>query len=202
MLVALTGGIASGKSAVAGCFKRQAVPVFDADMIARELVQPGMPAFSEIAAVFGAKMLTASGELDRQRMRDLIFSVPDQRRKLEAIVHPRVRAALREEIEHCAAEYCVLAIPLLVEVRNDYDFVDRVLVIDASPAIQQQRLILRDGCSPETAAAMIAVQASREERLAIADDVIDNDGSIRGARSMIERLHALYRGSPAFTKRV
>ena len=191
-VLALTGGIASGKGAVADCFSRKGVPVFDADVIARELVRPGAPALAEIAATFGAAMLTASGELDRQRMRELAFSNPAERRKLEAILHPRVRDALREAVAHCAAAYCVLAIPLLAEVRKDYGFVDRVLVVDASPSVQRLRLIQRDRRTPEAAAAEIAAQASREQRLAIADDVIDNDGSKDALDPMVGRLHSLY----------
>ena len=190
--LALTGGIACGKGAVADCFSRTGVPVFDADVIARELVRPGAPALAEIAATFGAAMLTASGELDRQRMRELAFSYPAERRKLEAILHPRVRDALREAVAHCAAAYCVLAIPLLAEVRTDYGFVDRVLVVDASPSVQRLRLIQRDRRTPEAAAAEIAAQASREQRLAIADDVIDNDGSKDALDPMVGRLHRLY----------
>jgi len=192
LVVALTGGIASGKGAVADCFSRKSIPVFDADVIARELVRPGTPALAEIAATFGAAMLTASGELDRQRMRELAFSDPAERRKLEAILHPRVRDALREAVAHCASAYCVLAIPLLAEVRKDYGFVDRVLVVDASPSVQRLRLIQRDRRTPEAAAAEIAAQASREQRLAIADDVIDNDGSRNALDPMVGRLHALY----------
>jgi dephospho-CoA kinase len=190
--LALTGGIASGKGAVAECFNRKGVPVFDADVIARELVRPGAPALAEIATTFGAAMLTASGELDRQRMRELAFSDAVERRKLEAILHPRVRDALREAVAHCAATYCVLAIPLLAEVRKDYEFIDRVLVVDASPSVQRLRLIQRDRDTPEAAAARLAAQASREQRLAIADDVIDNDGSRDALDPMVGRLHALY----------
>jgi dephospho-CoA kinase len=192
LLVALTGGIASGKDATADCFNRRAVPVFDADAIARELVQPGAPAFAEIVAVFGAQMLTTSGELDRSRMRERIFADAQARRRLESILHPRVRAALLAAVQNCTAPYCVLVIPLLAEVRADYDFVDRVLVVDVSPEIQAQRLMLRDRCTPEAAAAMIAAQAPRSARLAIADDVVDNDGDQSFLGPAAERLHAIY----------
>jgi dephospho-CoA kinase len=191
-VAALTGGIASGKGAAADCFSRKGVAVFDADAVARELVQPGMPALAEMAAAFGTNMLTVSGELDRRCMRDLVFSDAVARRKLEAILHPRVRAALREAAAHCAAPYCVLAIPLLAEVRKEYEFVDRVLVVDASPSVQRRRLIQRDHGTPEAAAAVIATQASREQRLAIADDVIDNDGSRDALDPVVGRLHVLY----------
>jgi dephospho-CoA kinase len=196
-VVALTGGIASGKGAAADCFIRNAVPVFDADVVARELVQPGAPALAEIASAFGAQMLKVSGELDRQRMRELVFSTPGERRKLEAILHPRVRAALLAAVQDCSAPYCLLVIPLLTEVRRDYDFVDRVLVVDVSPEIQTQRLLLRDRCTPQAAATMIAAQAPREQRLAIASDLIDNNGGKAALVPMIDRLHALYLGLAA-----
>jgi dephospho-CoA kinase len=197
-VVALTGGIASGKGAAAEWFGRNAVPVFDADVVAREMVRPGSPALAEIAVTFGTRMLTGAGELDRQRMRELVFSQPEQRRKLEAILHPRVRAALLAAVQGCTAPYCVLVIPLLTEVRVDYDFVDRVLVVHASPDIQMQRLMLRDRCTQQAAAAMIAAQAPRSARLAIADDVVDNDGDKSFLGPAIERLHAIY--SRLFTR--
>ena len=196
-IVALTGGIASGKDAAAECFGRNAVPVFDADIVARELVQPGTPALAAIAAEFGAQMLTASGELDRQRMRELVFSIPAERRKLEAILHPRVRMALREAAETCTAAYCILVIPLLAEHRSDYDFVDRVLVVDVSPHEQMVRLLQRDRCTRADADRLIAAQAPREQRLALADDVIDNNAEKAALDSMIERLHAIYLGIAA-----
>jgi len=191
-VVALTGGIASGKGAAAEWFGCNAIPMFDADVVAREVVRPGSLALAEIAAAFGTQMLTGSGELDRPRMRELVFLHSDQRRKLEAILHPRVRAALLAAVQDCTAPYCVLVIPLLTEVRTDYDFVDRVLVVDVSPNIQMQRLQLRDRCTPQVAAAMIAAQASRNARLTIADDVVDNDGDKSFLGPAIERLHAIY----------
>jgi dephospho-CoA kinase len=202
-VVALTGGIASGKGAAAECFGRNSVPVFDADVVTRELVQPGKPALAAIAAEFGAQMLTASGELDRQRMRELVFSAPDERRKLEAILHPRVRVALLEAAQNCATAYCVLVIPLLAEHRSTYEFVNRVLVVDVSPKVQIARLMQRDRCARIDAERLIAAQAPRELRLAIADDVIDNDTEGLALDPVIARLHATYLGiasrSPAET---
>lgn len=190
--IALTGGIASGKGAAAECFIRNGVPVFDADVVARKLVQPGRPALAEIAAAFGAQMLTDSGELDRRRMRELVFSDPVERRRLETILHPRVRSALQESARDCTAPYCVLVIPLLAEHRSDYDFVDRVAAVDVSPQTQMERLLGRDRCTRQDAAKSLAAQAPREQRLAIANDVIDNDGDKPALDPIVARLHELY----------
>jgi len=191
-VVALTGGIAAGKGAVTDRFGHLAAPIFDADRIARELVQRGMPALAQIAEAFGPQILLPGGELDRSRMRGLVFADAQARRRLEDILHPGVRAALLAATRDCAAPYCVLVIPLLAEVRADYDFIDRVLVVDVSSPMQQQRLVLRDRCPAEIAAAMIAAQAPRSARLAIADDVIDNDGERAWLDPIVERLHATY----------
>jgi dephospho-CoA kinase len=196
LTVALTGGIASGKGAVTERFARHGVPVFDADRIARNLVQAGAPALAEIGEAFGAQMLLADGTLDRARMRELIFADPVSRGRLEAILHPRVRTALLAEVQACSAAYCLMVIPLLTEVQSDYDFIDRVLVVDASPLVQHQRLMLRDRCTAETATTMIAAQAPRAARLAIATDVIDNDGAIAQLDPIVERLHATYLAIP------
>jgi dephospho-CoA kinase len=192
LVVALTGGIGSGKSAVAELFRARTLSIFDADVVARELVQPGADALKEIADAFGQDVLTASGELDRQRMRERVFANDVERRRLEAILHPRVRAALIAAVESCKAPYCLLVVPLLVENRSDYAFVDRVLVVDVSPDVQAARLMKRDRSSQEAAALMIAAQVSRTGRLAIADDVVDNDGDISALQPVIERLHGMY----------
>jgi len=191
-VVALTGGIASGKGAVSERLEHHGAAIVDADRIARDLVRPGEPALAEIAEAFGAQSLLPSGDLDRQRMRERVFAEAAARRRLEAILHPRVRAALLAGVRESQAAYCVLVIPLLTEVRSDYDFIDRVLVVDVSPAVQQRRLMLRDGCSPQAAAAMIAAQAPRAARLAIADDVIDNDGDRSMLDAPVARLHEIY----------
>ncbi|HEX6833865.1 MAG TPA: dephospho-CoA kinase, partial [Rudaea sp.] len=172
-VVALTGGIASGKSVVSRHFEQLGVPVFDADAIARELVLPGQPALAEIASSFGPQMLTSSGTLDRARMRAVVFADENARRQLESILHPRIRAALRQRAQASQADYCVLAIPLLAEHAEDYRWVDRVLVVDAPEQIQRARLMQRDGMTIEAAQRMLDAQATRAARLALADDVID-----------------------------
>jgi dephospho-CoA kinase len=143
--VALTGGIASGKSATTQRFEQLAIPVFDADLIARELVATGQPALIRIAAEFGAGFVNAAGELERQRMRELVFTDTQARRRLEAILHPPIREALLARVRNCTGHYCVLAIPLLIECRGDYLWVNRVLTTDVPREEQVVRLMRRDG---------------------------------------------------------
>ncbi|MBO9665053.1 dephospho-CoA kinase [Dokdonella sp.] len=190
-IVALTGGIASGKSAASDRFAELGAEVIDADRIARELVAPGQPALAEIAAAFGPEALDASGALDRRTMRERVFAEPAARRRLEAILHPRVRHALRERAGASTAPYVVLAIPLLTE-SGGYDWVDRVLVVDTPRETQHRRLVARDDITPELADAMLDAQATRAQRLALADDVVANDGSLSELHARIAELHRRY----------
>ena len=190
--VALTGGIASGKSTVAEAFQMRGVPIFDADLIARDLVSRGSPALAEIAQTFGSSVLDVAGELDRRRMREIVFADAGERRRLEAILHPRVRAELVATAQDCRSPYCVLMIPLLTESHGDYTWIDRVLVIDVPLDVQIARVMRRDAISNEAARRILAVQASREQRLALADDVIDNTGSIDALNAAVRRLHERY----------
>jgi len=190
--IALTGGIATGKSAVTAWFMRLGVPVFDADVIAHDLVAAGQPALDEIAATFGAEMLIGSGELDRARLRERVFADSVARRRLEAILHPRVRATLLMQVDACLAAYCVLAIPLLAECRDDYAWVDRILTTDAPRDIQLARLLHRPGIDPGLAGQMLDAQASRAQRLALAHDIIDNTGPIEALEAVVGKLHRRY----------
>ncbi|WP_347262345.1 dephospho-CoA kinase [Rudaea sp.] len=190
--VVITGGIASGKSTVANLFIELGVPVFDADVVARELVAPGQPALAEIAAAFGADMLTPGGELDRRRMRERIFDDEAARRRLEAILHPRVRDALRARAAACREAYCLLAIPLYAESAQAYAWADRVLVVDVPREVQLARLMQRDGMTEDYALRALAAQATRAQRLALADDVIDNSGSPDQLPGIVARLHSRY----------
>lgn len=191
-VVALTGGVASGKSAVARRFESHGVHVYDADVAAREVVAPREPALAEIEFVFGTGVLDADGSLDRRVMRERVFADPDARRKLEAIIHPRVRAWLRRRVGMDRGPYCMLAIPLLFENQDDYDWVDRVLVVDAPEALQIERLMRRDGVTREAAQRMLEAQSTRAQRVAIADDVILNDGGESALDARVAALHERY----------
>ena len=189
--VALTGGIASGKSECARRFAELGASVIDADVVARELVQPGMPALNEIVTAFGPHMLDASGSLERAEMRTLVFGDAEARRKLEAILHPRVREEMRARADAAQAPYVLLVIPLYVE-SGGYDWVDRVLVVDLPRELQLARAIARDRIAPSLAEAMIDAQASRAQRLAAADDVIDNSGAPEALAAQVTVLHERY----------
>jgi dephospho-CoA kinase len=189
--VALTGGVASGKSAAARSFAALGAHVLDADVVARELVEPGGAALRAITAEFGAAVLDDAGSLDRGAMRARVFGDADARARLEAILHPRIRAVLRERSSAIRDGYCLLVIPLLVE-SGAYDWVDRVLVVDVPREVQLARLIERDGIPMHRAESMLAAQASREARLAIADDIIDNSGPPASLEAQVASLHARY----------
>jgi len=191
--VALTGGIASGKSAVASRFVAVGIPLIDADQLAHELVEPGQPALAEIAAAFGDDALDTSGALDRRRMRDRVFADADARRRLESILHPRIHDAILTAVSTCKAPYCVLAIPLYAETQRQYAWVDRVIVTDVPRAVQIQRLTARPQIAVALAERIIDAQAQRETRLQLADDVIDNSAPIERLENVVERLHARYR---------
>ncbi|ALS93973.1 dephospho-CoA kinase [Xanthomonas oryzae] len=175
-IVGLTGGIASGKSALAAEFEKLGVSVIDADVVARQVVEPG-PILDTIAYSFGPSILLPDGTLDRQALRKVVFADPRQRKALEAITHPAIRAELQRAAQAAKSPYAIVAIPLLAEAggRTAYPWLDRILVVDAPIELQHARLMRRDGSTPELADQMIAAQASREQRLALADDVVVND---------------------------
>jgi dephospho-CoA kinase len=189
--VGLTGGIGSGKSEAARQFARLGATVIDTDRIARELVEPGQPALSEIVAGFGADLLDADGRLDRTRLRQRIFADPGCRRQLEALLHPRIRARALQLAELADAPYCVLVIPLLVETGADYRL-DRILLIDCPEDIQRQRIRARDRLSDKEVDAILAAQATRAQRQAVADDTVVNDKQLQALESEITRLHRRY----------
>jgi dephospho-CoA kinase len=191
-VVAISGGIASGKTAVTQAFARRGIACYDADIAARDVVAPGQPALAEIAATFGPQALQPDGTLDRAAMRRRIFGDDAARRRLEAIIHPRVRERLHGQVAADGNAYCLLAIPLLVETWPAYAWVDRVLIVDVAPEVQLARLQQRDAIERELAAKMIAAQASREQRLAIATDVIDNSGTLDELDAAVAALHAQF----------
>jgi len=191
-VIALTGGIAAGKSAVTHRFAALGVPVHDADVAAREVVALGSGGLAAVVAAFGNGVLDAEGRLDRPAMRRRVFADPAARQTLEAITHPRVRQWLHERALADTAPYCLLAIPLLAENIDHYRWVDRVLLVDAPPELQLARLIARDGIDETLARRMLAQQASREQRLALAHDVIDNSGDEAALDAAVAALHRRY----------
>jgi dephospho-CoA kinase len=189
--IGLTGGIASGKSTAAERFQELGVPVIDADAVAREVVAPGTPGLEAVVARFGRDILNARGELNRALLRERIFADETQRRALEALLHPLIRSEMARQVREARGPYVVLAIPLLVE-GGRRDDLDRILVIDTDEASQRARLMGRDKTTDAQATAILAAQASRAQRLAMADDVIANTGSIEALRREVDRLHQRY----------
>lgn len=194
-IIGLTGGVASGKSAVETCFRTLGVVVADADIAARDAVAAGSDGLAEVMTAFGAGVLAADGSLDRPAMRRRVFADPDARRQLEAIVHPRVRKALADACRAAPGPYAVASIPLLAEGggRDAYPWLDRILVVDVPEDVQLARLLHRDGIDEALAQTMIGAQATRRQRLAIADDVIVNDRGLDALPAQVEALDRLYR---------
>lgn len=190
--VGLTGGIASGKSTVADLFAELGVPIIDTDVIARQIVQPGEPALHEIRDQFGDAIIDESGDLNRIAMRKLVFADENRRRRLEAILHPRIGAETRRQSDVAIGPYQVIVVPLLVGSPL-LQFVDRVLVVDCSEATQISRLLARDSETVEQARKILSAQASRQERLAIADDVLVNESDLEECRKRVKDLHEAYR---------
>lgn len=191
-VVALTGGIAAGKSAVSRRFEGLGIHVYDADIAAREVIAPGSAGLAAIVAHFGTDVLDANGQLNRAAMRQRVFGNDAERRALEAVTHPRVRAWLRERVMADNGPYCLLAIPLLAENIEHYRWVDRILVVDAPESVQLQRLMKRDGIDEALARRMIERQARREQRLSLAHDVIENAGDEAALDHAVAALHARY----------
>ena len=192
LVVGLTGGIGSGKSAAADEFARLGAAVIDTDAIAHELTGPNGPAIAEIRRIFGPEFISGSNALDRERMRALVFSDPAQKQRLEALLHPMIRAESQRRIGVSKAPYVVHVVPLLVESRDYRQRVQRVLVIDCPESLQIERVRARSGLAAGQVAAIIKSQVSREKRLAAADDVIDNSGSIDALQQSVRKLHEKY----------
>ncbi len=192
LVVGLTGGIASGKTSVSRCFERLGVPVIDADVVARDVVAPGESGLNAIVKEFGPDVLDKQGRLDRRRLRELVFKDPDRRRNLESILHPEIRSCMLERLRGLNHDYAVLAIPLLLET-GQADLVDRVLVVDAPEAVQIERTHRRDGVSEADVRDIMAAQATRTDRLARADDVIENNGTLGELFNRVSQLDEFYR---------
>ncbi len=191
LVVGMTGGIGSGKSTVAGFFREHGAPVIDTDQISRELVGPDSTAFAQIVDAFGRGILNARGEIDRPRLRSMVFADPDARHRLEAILHPRIRQETERRIRALQAPYCIVSVPLLLE-SGWSDLVDRILVVDAPRELQIRRVMQRDEVTREEAESALAAQISRRERLDAADDVIVNEGNMSDLRTQVENLHERY----------
>ena len=194
-VIGLTGGVASGKSALERAFAARGIGIADADRVARDIVEPGEPALAEVVARFGAGVLQADGRLDRAALRARVFGNDGERRALEAILHPRIRLRLQAICEEATSPYAIATIPLLTEGggRQAYPWLARILVVDVPRELQKQRLMQRDGIDAALAERMLDAQASRSERLALADDVVVNDGDIAHLDAAVAELDARYR---------
>ena len=192
LLVGLTGGIGSGKTTVADLFGALGVPLIDTDLIAHALTAPGGAAMAAIAREFGDAVIAADGRLERAAMRALAFADPDARRRLESILHPMIREETQRRIAAAQGPYAIVVVPLLVESGTWRRWVDRVLVVDCPVEVQVARVIRRSGLAPSQVEAIIAAQASRAQRLAAADDVLDNGGEADALPDQVRALHERY----------
>lgn len=191
LVIGLTGGIGSGKSTVAHIFQSLGVPVIDADIITRELVEPGQDALRDIAGHFGNDIIQTDGHLDRAQLRERIFCNPEERAALENILHPRAKQLVQTRISELNSPYCIISAPLLIE-SGWTDMVQRILVVDIPSKLQIQRTIARDNITDKQAQAIIDSQIDRDARLATADDVLDNTGDIATLTIHINTLHKEY----------
>ena len=192
LVVGLTGGIGSGKSAAADEFARLGATVVDTDAIAHELTGPGGAAIAEVKRQFGSAFLDASGAMNRTRMRELVFSDPQQKQRLEALLHPMIRAESARRIASASGPYTVHVVPLLIESPGYRERVGRVLVVDSPEELQVSRVRQRSGLPESEVRRIIAAQIQRDKRLAAADDVIDNSGTISALQQQVQKLHETY----------
>ena len=190
LVIGLTGGIGSGKSTVADLFRQLGVPVIDTDIISRQLVEPGKPALEEIKNNFG-DVFHKNGELDRAKLRQVIFNNPEKRQQLENILHPRVLDQVKVQLADLQSDYVIIVIPLLAE-KGEWTFIDRVLVVDCTEEKQLQRSMNRDSQSEQQIKSIIKSQASRQQRLAIADDIISNESELDNLRLDVQQLDKKY----------
>ena len=189
--VGITGGIGSGKSTAADRFVELGVPAIDADVVAREVVKPGRSALKRVIDTFGVEVATTDGRLDRVKLRKIVFSDSEKKSQLENILHPEIHAEILRQLSESTAPYTVVVIPLLAESKRQYPL-DRILVIDAPHELQIDRVSVRDNQSPQEVEHIIQLQASRQARMAIADDVIVNNGSTQDLQHEVDALHKKY----------
>lgn len=190
--VGLTGGIGSGKTTVAHFFAELGITVIDADSIAREVTAPGTPDLTAIASHFGADILTPAGALDRKKLRQIIFNDAREKIWLEQRLHPLILNLMRARIRHVSSPYCILVIPLLAEVRESIDFLDRICVVDAPELLRKQWAAQRDQVSPSEIEAIMSNQYAEQQRLALADDIITNHSDLQTLQTQVQKLHQHY----------
>ena len=192
LVIGLTGGIGSGKSTVANLFAQHGVPIIDADIIAREVIEPDQPALLDIIDHFDTPLLQEDGSINRGKLREIIFTHPEERVWLENLLHPLIRAKIREQIAALNHAYCLVVIPLLLESKDPYPFIDRILIVDTTEALQLERASKRDDKNIESIQAILNSQIKRSDRLARAHDVILNDGEPADLEQKVDDLHKKY----------
>lgn len=198
--VGLTGGIGSGKSTIASLFVMRGVPVIDTDEIARGLTEPGQETFDQIVRAFGDAILDENRRIDRDKLRERVFDNTDERRRLETILHPRIRAIVQDKLAAIEAPYGVVVVPLLIE-SGFSDLVDRILVVDAMENVQIQRTAARSGLREPEIRKIMSAQANRARRLQQASEVIENNGDRKHLEAEVERMHQWYLSLALTTKK-
>jgi dephospho-CoA kinase len=192
LCIGLTGGIGSGKTTVTNFFKKFGASIIDSDTIAREVTHPGTSGFAAIVAHFGENILTREGGLDRKKLRGIIFKDSSAKQWLENALHPLILLAIREQISTITTLYCIIVIPLLAEINLAVDFLDRVCVVDAPESLRKQWAMERDQASPSEIEAIMEAQTTRENRLALANDVIINNHNLDALEAQVKKLHLQY----------
>lgn len=192
LIIGLTGGIGSGKTTVANYFAELGITIIDADIVAREVVKPNKFAYEKIIEYFGTNILSANQEIDRKKLREIIFSDANAKAWLEQLLHPLIRQEMNSQIKNAESPYIIMVIPLLVESLEPNPLVNRILVVDAPESIQVQRTSQRDSILSEQVQAIMNTQATREQRLMKADDIIVNDGDLNSLYEQVKSLHEQY----------
>lgn len=191
LIIGLTGGIGSGKTTVANLFAKRGVPIIDADIIARQITQPGQPFHEIILEHFKDRLPIKECTFDRKALRQIIFNDSAAKEWLEKTLHPYIEAEIQQKLEKIVTPYCIVVIPLLAEV-GTYDFIDRILVVDTTKDHQIRRVIKRDAATEEDVQSIMATQAKREERLKLAHDIIENEGTLQELENQVDRMHRFY----------
>lgn len=193
LVVGLTGGIGSGKSTVANYFAELGIDIIDTDQLAREVVAPGTPALIKITEHFGKEILDPKHQLNRKKLGDIVFKNPAERKWLEQLLHPLIREKMQQHIQQAQSSYCIAVIPLLIETQPN-KLVDRILIIDSPENLQITRAQQRDNLTQQQITTILKAQATREQRLAAADDVILNDKDLNHLKQQVLQLHKKYLG--------